>query len=848
MKFPLNYFFIFLFCSHFASCQDKAQGFLPSLDFSLKKANVRSIENRLIVSTGNVERTWQLTKSGFITTAFKNIDTDETYSAPSVGVKCDWAYYGLINGDTRGNLISLTAKRSDDKKFTSEHIEIVAEFKYPKIESSVKYVIWAYPDAPGIRTQLFIKGDAKKYMDESDLRPKNNFSYDLVNGTSNFDYFSGETAERYIATTAQNENSVQYHVKGLDPEKQYKLGFTWWDFKGEGLVQNVRVTSVDGEINEKVIKEAKLPDYKNEKRRYEARQIDLPSTILHDGTFRVFFDKVKGKRAQVSEVFIYEKGNRKVKISSNMVNRLEELRTEAPNGYSLIGYIDCGEAIQAEKMVATGRVDFLPVSNKNKTTTHIGYYNDTQHRNKTETPLIKIETSRVEETQKVQWSNMVRVDEEGSGIIVVKESHKCVNQYGVDTGEFVIGENGIENTGTSLFSSELNSEEYKWCWPSWSIAYSGGEYGSELALKKFDRIRYPIDEDRDIYIQANTWGSGRGKTASQEENILLELESQADLGIDIQQIDDGWQNKDWGLRKDWYPKGWQNVVNKSKETGVKLGLWAAAMPVTYEALKNSYDQANFVTYKLDFASLGTHENMEKLMGKIRKFILYTNQQVRVNWDLTENAPRFGYFWAKEYGSVYLENRKPDKPENVVYIPHLVLRDIWHLTSYTNINKFQTSIQNTGMTNKKVSDAYLHTDPYAVAIGLVGTPLFFQETQNYEQNSREEIKALLKVYKKHRKEMYDSYVFSIGNEPNNKSWSGFQWYKENRKSGYLLLFRELENNDSETELKLRFLKNKNVMFTNLEGGESKSVYIKEDGLARFKIDNPASYKFIKYAYE
>lgn len=827
-----------------------AQNHLPELDFNLETASVKTIDNQLIVSTGKVKRIWTLTKKGLVTKEFKNLISGKSYSSKQDSIKADWSYFGLIDNQSDGKLIRLEAQKSNDENFTSDHIELIAEFEYPTVETFVKYVVWVYPNATGIRTQLFIKGEAGKYIKNSASKLREDIRFDLVSGKNKNDYGAGAYAERYITTTTEDPKSVQFHAKGFNIKKKYKLGFTWWDFKGKGLKQTVRITSVDGESSKSVVKKIQLPSFKNGKK-FETVLVDLPSETLLDGTCRIFFDKVQGDVAQVSEIFIYEEGDRKIDITNGIEERINKIKETAPKNYNLVGYVDCGEEIQGEKMIATGRVDYLPVNAKNLKRTYIGYYNDTQHRNKRETPIIKTETesSPIYNKEYVNWSNIVRTEDgTHNGVLMVKESHKCANQYGVDTGEFIVSQNGLENTGTSLFPSEISKDEYKWCWASWSIAYAGGQENSELALKEFDRLRYPVDPTRDIYLQANTWGSGRNKEASQEANILLELESQSDLGIDIQQIDDGWQNKDWTLRKDWYPEGWKNIVEKSKETGVKIGLWAAAMPVTYDALKSHYDSAGFLTYKLDFASLGTHKNMDKLIGKIRKFIKYTNHKVRVNWDLTENAPRFGYFWAREYGNIYLENRKPYKPSNVVYIPYLVLRDIWHVSKYTNINKFQTSIQNVEMTNKNVSDAYLHNDPYAVAIGLVGTPLFFQETQNYSDASRSEIKNLLSTYKKYRNDLYSSYVFSIGDEPNNANWSGFQWHNPEENSGYLMIFRELNNKESEKELSLYFMKDKKVKLTNLETNETAVHTTYNDGVIKFKINNSAGFKFIKYIYQ
>lgn len=844
MRYSVCFIILFIFYSSYAQSQ------LPDLAFDYKSASVKTDGDKLIVSTGKVERIWKLTNAGLVTNSFMDQISGENYNNLASQVKADWSYYGLVDDTTNAHLLHLSAKQSNDEGFTSDHIEIVAEFIYPSVETSIKYIIWAYPDSEGIRTQLFIKGKAEKYIKNKELSQREDILFELVDGKNRNNYAAGEFAERYITTTAQDKNSVQYHAMGLDPKKNYKLGFTWWDFEGNRTNQTVRITSIDGEINQKVVAEAQLPDYRNNKDMFTTVLVDLPSETLLDGTCRIFFDKNKGDVAQVAEIFIYEEGKKDIQIANGIIERIDELKKNSPQNYSLMGYVDCGENIQGEKLIATGRVDYVPLDVLGTTRTYIGYYNNTQHRNKYDTPILKesVLNTPIDSEESVNWSNIVKVEKGYKGVILVKESHKCVNQYGVDTGEFIVSEKGVENTGTSLFPSEIDPNEYKWCWASWSIAYSGGKEGSQLALKEFDRLRYPVDPSRDIYLQANTWGSGRNKEASKEANILVELVSQADLGIDIQQIDDGWQTENWKLREDWYPDGWKNVVAKSKETGVKLGLWAAAMPVTYEALKSHYDDAGFITYKLDFASLGKHENMDRLIGKIRKFIKYTDHKVRVNWDLTENAPRFGYFWAKEYGCIYLENRKPDKPTNVVYIPALVLRDIWHVSQYTNINKFQTSIQNVAMTNKEVSDAYLYNDPYAVAIGLVGTPLFFQETHNYTQESRKQIKPLLATYKEHRKAMYDSYVFSIGNEPNNESWSGFQWYDPDKKLGYLMLYRELNNKEKEKELSLYFLKNKKVTLTNLETGTSVTETVGENGHLSFKINEPAKYKFIKYTYQ
>lgn len=831
--------FTFIWCVTllFSSCKGSGEE-LPVLNKKLREAKVYVNGDFLMAETGMIKRTWEWTGKGFVTRSLEYKDGQKIWSSTGNGPESDWAYFGLLE-NAPGELVVLKADTSTDDGFTSEHLRIIAEIYYADVETFVKYEAWVYPGSPGIRTQVWFKGAADKhYQGPPAENVDRQVEIDRAKGKNQKPYAAQSKAALWYVNHAYDEKQVQYHLKGLDPGRKYKIALTWWDWDESGRIQDVQVASVDGETKTTLLSRCQLPESP------EMKMFDLPSQVLLDGSFRLFIHNLSGKDAMLSEIMVFEKEGSAGQIKSISAERQQELASFIPAGYSLTGYADCGATASNEVFNATGRVDFVPLSYEGKTKTFIGYFNDTQHRNTLETPLLRKEIS---DKTAVNWASVVAIDDQtGNGLLMVKESHKCVNQYGVDTGDFLFEENGLSNTGTSLYPSDISPDEYKSAWASWVILYQGEEEERELELKQFDRYRYPVDPARDIYIQANTWGSGRDREAAREENVLKEIVIQAELGIDVQQIDDGWQSKpDWTPRADWYPQGWENVKAAAKEKDVKLGLWAAAMPVTLDALKRNYDQGGFISYKLDFANLGNHKNMEELTRKIRDFIQYTGHKVRVNWDVTENAPRFGYYWAREYGCVYLENRKPDKPANVVYIPHLVLRDIWHLAAYTNINKFQTTIQNIDRVNREISDAYLHYHPYAVAIGLIGTPLFFQETQFYSEKARTEIKPVLEVYKTFRKEWYESYIFPIGEEPDNKSWSGFQAFHPEKKKGYLIIFRELNNQEPEKEIALRFLKNTRLQLTNLMNGEVSVSGVDENGKIVIRIPESCDFRIFKY---
>lgn len=625
----------------------------------------------LTVSTGRIERCWKWTGSGLVTVGLKDLSGEREWINREPEWGSDWSVPG-VDGEQDAKLLSLTAEKSTDEGFTSEHIAVTAEIEYPDAGVILKYVIWVYPGAQGLRTQLYVKGK---------------------NG------------------------------------------------------------AFDEQVN---------------------------------------------------------------------------------------------------------RVDYLPVNIDGLQRRAIGYYSDTQNRHTPETHLLREEL--VDEA-KISWANIFCVEDSRSGLAMVKESHKCVNEAGVNTGEFVADESGISNTGMLIGPDDILEDRYRACWASWTIVYDAGDDARELAIKQFDRTRFPIELSRDMYIKANTWGSGDSGRESRDKGleveVLKEIDSVADLGIDGLQIDDGWQQSadsegawpdggiGWRPHPETYPDGWKNVKARAEEKGVRMGLWAISEQISLEELKWNYDQVGFWTWKLDFANLKDVEGIERNISKVREFILYTDHKAEASWDVTEGTPRYGYYWAREYGCMWLSNRKPNSPASVIPKPWLMLRENQEIGRYLNLNKFQLPVQNFERVNREVSDAYKHSHSYEVALGLMGIPVFFQTTYLYEDAARDEIRDLLALYKQHREEMFTSYVFAIGEEPTNEAWAGFQWYHPDRDSGYLMIFRELNNQETEKEIALRFLANEEVQLTDLRSGEEQDLELDENGRGMFSIQNPADFLFCRY---
>ena len=665
---------IVLFAFALLSCKKTR---LPELELSYESAKVLTKGNALTVSTGKIERVYKLTDYGLATTVFRDRSSSREWVKTNAGLS-DWE----IDKNVPGNLVSLDARISDDEKFTDKHILIEAEFEYPGKQMAVKYNIWAYPDAQGLRTQLRLKA---------------------------------------------------------------------------------------------------MPGYAAQSEKFTA---DITETL--------------------------------------------EL-SETPDEVIAFGLMQ-GIKTNMEKSLLT-------------------------------------ESRTVFADQKNEWANGLILSGKDAGIILVKESNKStsLNSKGdVATGDFEIVDGKVSVSGAGMFPADLKEDEYTSSWANWVILYSGDDDGANMALKRFDRLRYPVHPGRDIFMMANTWGSEDKPTeciyAAREENVLKEIESVADLGIDILQIDEGWQNNEWlpakhsgefqrikFIKSEYpiYPEGWKNVRKKAEELNVKLGLWAA-WTISGDQLKTNYDDGNFSSFKLDFANLNAAEKRDKLMNKARSLIKYADYKTIVNWDVTEIAPRAGYFYGREYGNVYLENRKINTVrENVMYIPYKVLRDAWQLSKYVNLNKFQITVQNIDMAGDTTkTDAHLYNHPYVVAIALMGSPIFFQETHYYSEKAREQIRPLLAVYKKHRPELYKGYVFPIGDEPDNQSWTGFQNHNAETNSGYLSVFRELNNKEASKEIALKYMKDVEVKLIDLMTHEETLIKLNGSKL-RLDIDRPAGYQFLRY---
>lgn len=196
--------------------------------------------------------------------------------------------------------------------------------------------------------------------------------------------------------------------------------------------------------------------------------------------------------------------------------------------------------------------------------------------------------------------------------------------------------------------------------------------------------------------------------------------------------------------------------------------------------------------------------------------------------------------------MYFQNIQNNLPHHIVYVPYITLKHHWMMSRFYNMNDLQLHWQNPSRTNPELSDAYLHSQSYAAMSAFMGAPSCFMLTQLLKPEEREELKKTIGTYKEHRKEIYESFVFPIGDQPNNASWSGFQMHNPNTSSGHIMLFRELHNKEAKKTIRLKFLKKTKLRIYDLrKEGKGKRVFTDTNGELELSIPSAPDYAFLKY---
>jgi len=373
------------------------------------------------------------------------------------------------------------------------------------------------------------------------------------------------------------------------------------------------------------------------------------------------------------------------------------------------------------------------------------------------------------------------------------------------------------------------------------------------------------------FIMSNTWGDRSRDAAMKEDFVLRELECAHHLGVDIVQLDDGWQKgmssnsayttKEktgvfegfWAYDSDFwvldpvkFPGGTDPILRKAAELGIDMGYWFAPDSADdftnwekdVEVIRTLMENHGAKYIKLDGVVLRSELCEKNYLSMLDAISGLNDGKLQFNLDIT-NDERLGYFCGIPYGTLFVENRYSDWKN---YYPHRTLRNLWQLSKYIPAKKFQFEVLNPRRNTELYGDDPLAPDKYDIdwlfASVMAANPLIWMEMQHLTETDTEALRKIIAVYREHREAMAAMPVNPIGELPNGVNWSGFHWTKG--KSGYLTLFRGITDKDTYTfDLPCTGSK-----YTLLHSNTDVSVQEIEGGL-RVTIGKKRGYAFLQY---
>lgn len=357
------------------------------------------------------------------------------------------------------------------------------------------------------------------------------------------------------------------------------------------------------------------------------------------------------------------------------------------------------------------------------------------------------------------------------------------------------------------------------------VAYSGGATGATLALHALQRAFYDAAPQQPGRLLSNTWGDRAGAAHLSEAFVFEEMAAARRLGVEIVQIDDGWQkgatvntvaaggvwNGFWAADPEFwtphaqrFPRGLAPLVAAAEEAGVRLGLWYA--PDSTNDLANwERDAAQILQlwrdhriayFKLDAVKLHSrlaetrfHALCDRVLGESRGAIFF-------DFDATaENRPTY---WGRPGGgALFLENRFT---EEAGYHPHQTLRAVWSLAHYVRPERIRAEFLNPSRNEKDYGGDPLrpsaYSPDYLFAVTWPTSPLAWFEVCRAPREIVERWAPLIALWKEHRHNFHAGDVVPVGDAPNGFAWTGFVSVRAVARSpaespaAYALIFREL----------------------------------------------------------
>jgi len=401
------------------------------------------------------------------------------------------------------------------------------------------------------------------------------------------------------------------------------------------------------------------------------------------------------------------------------------------------------------------------------------------------------------------------------------------------------------------------------------LAYTGGRPGRIAALQDYQRCLRTFDPARDARFLSNTWGDRSKDSRVNESFLRQEIEAGSRLGVDVVQVDDGWQKGQsgnsafgkgawgrfyaadpefWSPHPERFPNGLKPLVDAAAAKGMKFGLWFG--PDSENEMEHWERDADLligccrkegVQYiKIDAVEMAAPKAEANLRRFYNKILHDSEGGVVFDQDVTAGL-RPGYFGCVNAGPVFVENRYTDWQ---TYWPHLTLRNLWQLAGSVDPLRLRMEFLNNQRNTKLYKDDPLAPARYSpdalFATVMFSNPLGWFEVSNLPKEYFDKVPALVASWKKEREAIFSGHIIPIGSAPDGSAWTGFASVARDRESARLVVFREL-NDAAEWSVKIPLLNPGGQTVTILGGSGTASL---KDGALTVSVPEKLQYLFLR----
>ena len=418
-------------------------------------------------------------------------------------------------------------------------------------------------------------------------------------------------------------------------------------------------------------------------------------------------------------------------------------------------------------------------------------------------------------------------------------------------------------------------------YPVAEVAYSGGEVGRIEAFRDIQRVLREYRPGRDGILLSNTWGDANRDVRINADFMMAEVIAGGELGVDVIQIDDGWQkgrSHNSGLIKNrlkegawgnfraadpnfWqpdparFPNGLKPIVDAAKARGMGFGLWfgpdstddCAAWEQDAETLLEFYRTLGVRYFKIDSLKMTRPLAYERELKMFERLLNESKGELTFDLDVTGTAPRPGYLGLADIGPLFVENRYWN---SFSYWPHLTLRAAWSLAKVIDPVRLRMEFLNPlhckdiYPTSPLVPSRYRGDTLFASVMCF--SPLGWFEISELSPSTVAEMKPLIARWKQERANLHGGLTIPVGEAPDGFAWTGFFTIGADGSSAYALCFRELNESETFTLGLERFVKGSDYRSAEVIGGRGTAALGADGRELSVKVLSKQDYVWVKLA--